>query len=93
MPAIPINGDLQVGYVNVPFLVMQDADNSLVIFIGNSVESVRFSTVEIIVDDEGNVRLKVGCRGDWDINEVIGNVINPDSKVGQVTESTTVLRG
>lgn len=76
-PAIPESGDLKLGHVDVPFVVLQDTDNSLSVFIGNAIDSQRFASIEILLDDGGGVHIRVITKtaDKAVIVQAIGNIL------------------
>lgn len=90
---IPEQGSIQVGHLELPFVLLQDAQNGISIMLGRAVDKERFAQIEIFVVDSGQMHVRITAAGEEKALFVglIGNVIHPN--MGRVTKDTTILEG
>ena len=75
-------GLFELRNISVPFTVSQDTKNTIRIEIGNSIDGVRFCSIEISVEIDGNIRFE-GTAG----------ITNPDNQIATLGNILTGATG
>lgn len=73
-------GTIQIKYLNVPYTLVQGADNAFVVALGDTFGKHRFATIEVIADHDGDVDMLVSMHGMPPRIFRMGSVISPNDE-------------